>query len=145
MSEIRGARLEKSAVITIYVFLACEAVNLVIAIAKVVTISVSDEKESPWIRSSYAVTLSLVYFVLYYYTYQMRLVALKITSQTPEHLKRQILISKIVWIALILEQFMSIVLQILEAFEYISDEKSPFFKYLNRGLTILTEGFLIIC
>ena len=69
------------------------------------------------------------------------MVYLKIVSQTPEQMATKIRCTKILWIVLILEQFMSITLQILEVFED-PDKIQPTI-YMNRILTIITEGFLI--
>jgi hypothetical protein len=74
----------------------------------------------------------------------MRMVHLKVMSQTPQHLKSKVTCTNIVWVLLIGEQCMSIVLQILEAYNKINQDENPFLKYMNRGLTILTEGFLIL-
>ena len=70
------------------------------------------------------------------------MVYLKVISQTPEQRVSKIRCTNILWILLILEQFVSITLQINGVF----DEKNKNRKVLiimNRVLTILTEGFLI--
>jgi hypothetical protein len=72
------------------------------------------------------------------------MVHLKIMSQSPQHLRRKVILTNVLWVALILEQCMSIVLQILDAFNEKYKDHSKFFRYLNRALTILTEGFLIV-
>jgi hypothetical protein len=65
------------------------------------------------------------------------MVHLKVVSQTPEQRLSKIRCTNILWICLIFEQFMSITLQILGVFEIKT------LVYMNRALTILTEGFLI--
>jgi hypothetical protein len=69
------------------------------------------------------------------------MVYLKVISQTPEQRLSKIKCTNILWVGLILEQFMSITLQILEVFE--DNKKIQSLVYMNRVLTILTEGFLI--
>ena len=70
------------------------------------------------------------------------MVYLKVVSQTPQQRVSKIRWTNILWGVLILEQFMSITLQILEVFEN-NDNIKPWLK-MNRVLTILTEGFLIL-
>ena len=73
----------------------------------------------------------------------MRIVHIKIVSDSPLQLYSKIKCTNIVWFILILEQIMSITLEILEAAKPPTSVNS--LVLMNRGLTILTEGFLILC
>jgi hypothetical protein len=71
------------------------------------------------------------------------MVHLKVVSQTPEQRLSKIRCTNILWIGLIFEQFMSITLQILGVLENNTKKQIKTLVYINRALTILTEGFLI--
>jgi hypothetical protein len=71
------------------------------------------------------------------------MVHLKVVSQTPEQRVSKIRCTNILWICLIFEQFMSITLQILGVIKDNTKIQIKILVYMNRALTILTEGFLI--
>ena len=76
--RVRG-RLEINAYITIATFLLCEILNLIVFMLKVVRPGMFEDAKSANIFSQYG-----LYAVLFYYTYQMKLVILKMTSDTRE-------------------------------------------------------------
>ncbi len=49
------------------------------------------------------VTNNLNYFVMFFYTYQLRIVHIKLSTQTPDDFYREIKKTNIIWLALFIE------------------------------------------
>ncbi len=62
------------------------------------------------------VTNNLNYFVMFFYTYQLRIVHIKLSTQTPDDFYREIKKTNIIWLALFIEQILSLGISILNVY-----------------------------
>ena len=61
-------------------------------------------------------TNNLNYFVMFFYTYQLRIVHIKLSTQTPDDFYREIKKTNIIWLALFIEQILSLGISILKVY-----------------------------
>ncbi len=61
-------------------------------------------------------TNNLNYFVMFFYTYQLRIVHIKLSTQTPDDFYREIKKTNIIWLALFIEQILSLGISILNVY-----------------------------
>ena len=143
MRSIKPMKLERSANVTICTFMFC---SILILSVQTVYMSFSlyqrsnksDEKVERLLEICQVITMNLNNFVLMFYTYQLRIVHIKLSSQNSAEFFKRIRSTNMIWIVLFVEQILYICVAIVDI--YITNE---IIKLVQIPFSVLTESYLM--
>ena len=109
LRKIRPMSLQKQDKITVATFIFCHTLNLIVQCAYMV-LELNEKKEEDseemiddLLEVGQTITSNLNYFVLFFYTYQLRVVYIKLTAQTPADFHQELRKTNIIWLILFVE------------------------------------------
>ena len=108
LRKIRPMNLQKQDKITVGTFIFCQTLNLIVQCAYMVlelkeNFMDSQEMIDDLLKVGQTITSNLNYFVLFFYTYQLRVVHIKLTAQTPADFNQELKKTNIIWLILFVE------------------------------------------